>query len=111
MVKAHNYRQPVCAGRDGPGIQLLLATRPFFACRRNSGKFSILCKAPAIPASRLGSVYRIRLLSILAGQAVQMPAEFAKHDTSLVFSRYRVAIYSVPAGNRQSSRNCIRRLI
>jgi hypothetical protein len=62
---------------DSLGIQLLLAARSFFACRRNSRKLSLLYQAPAIPAIEFGSDDRIRLLSILASQAVQMPAEFA----------------------------------
>jgi len=56
-------KRTIIASLSAPGGMVLassccLPLAPFFACRRNSGNFSLLSKAQAIPASRLGSVYQ-----------------------------------------------------
>src|SRR5262249_31784822 len=103
--------QPGCAGRCGISLQLLLAARSLFACCRDSGKFGILRKVPANPARGLSAVNWIRILPILACQAVQLPAKFAERDSPLGLSDIGFAFYSVSAGNRKSSREHFRRLI
>src|SRR5215470_951835 len=108
-LNTHDSCQPGRAGRRGISLQLLLAARSLFACCRDSGKFSLLCKVPANPTCSLSTANWIRILPILARQAVQLPAKFAERDSSLGLSDIGFAFYSVSAGNRKSSREHFRR--
>ena len=80
---------------------MLLATTTISVRSGSCRDLGVLCEDSTVLTSGIRPANRLRLLSKVAGEKVQLSAESIQRDSLVVLSHRCTRLYSVPAGHRE----------